>query len=265
MRLSVYGIVALVAAVVMTVGLIQTRNYTSVTVDGAQQLMEEWNAYRTEYRPRLFRSEDEHMQTFIANVAKCREWNQKEAASSTSESSTMGITPFTHLTDDEFTKYIVGQQQDVIVTQPPEQLIALQGPRPSSRVMQSMSNTITTTGGFQLQALPTGLDWRTKAPFPVSPVQNQGICGSCYAFGVTNAIQSAKIMKLGSASAVPVLSAEEIIDCDGLNHGCDGGNSPLSADRAIARGGLPNATAYPYTALYTNTTGTCLNVTEAQM
>jgi hypothetical protein len=41
-----------------------------------------------------------------------------------------------------------------------------------------------------LTALPDSVDWRTHTPAVVSPVKNQGGCGSCWAFSTVETIES---------------------------------------------------------------------------
>jgi C1A family cysteine protease len=61
-------------------------------------------------------------------------------------------------------------------------------------------------------------DWRTKNA--VSPVKNQGSCGSCYAFSALSTLESQYFLKYKKLKS---LSEQQIIDCDVLNHGCNSG------------------------------------------
>ncbi|KAF6023868.1 CTSO [Bugula neritina] len=70
-----------------------------------------------------------------------------------------------------------------------------------------------------LSHLPQKWDWREKGY--VSPVRNQKSCGGCWAFAVTETIESAAAKKFNASA--PVLSVQQIIDCDPTNKGCKGG------------------------------------------
>jgi hypothetical protein len=89
------------------------------------------------------------------------------------------------------------------------------------------------------------VDW-TKHGI-LGPVQDQGKCGSCWAFATTAAIEAVNNM-LG---AWPVkLSEQQLIDCLDVNcFGCSGG-FPMEALRYVSKnGGLLPAHAYPYCGL----------------
>ena len=89
----------------------------------------------------------------------------------------------------------------------------------------------------------------------------QGICGACWAFVASAATEAAvKIALLDSAQSaekrtellshidntIPMLSAQELIDCDtSFNRGCSGGN-PYLAMSFIIDQGLMSADSYPY-------------------
>ena len=70
--------------------------------------------------------------------------------------------------------------------------------------------------------LPTSVDWRTEGM--VTPVKNQGSCGSCWAFSSIEAIESAWMIK---GNEQVIMSTQELVDCTKSpvtqNNGCGGG------------------------------------------
>jgi len=68
--------------------------------------------------------------------------------------------------------------------------------------------------------LPTDFDSRQKWPGKIHPIRNQEQCGSCWAFGATEAL-SDRIAIQGGANVV--LSPQQLVSCDTSNYGCEGG------------------------------------------
>jgi len=95
---------------------------------------------------------------------------------------------------------------------------------------------------FDISALPNDVDWRGKA---VTPVKNQGQCGSCWAFSATGAMEGYSATKKGS---LPSLSEQQLVDCAGSsgNQGCNGG-WPNKAINWNAQKGSCSEASYPYT------------------
>ncbi len=119
------------------------------------------------------------------------------------------------------------------------------------------------------------MDWSSEAnPFGYSiipPVQNQGICGACWAFASTASVEAAMKISLHEAvahesrsgyrnsthlngsnahplngAAVPLLSAQQLIDCDrAFNTGCNGG-SPWYALQYVSINGVVSSRSYPF-------------------
>jgi C1A family cysteine protease len=91
---------------------------------------------------------------------------------------------------------------------------------------------------------PKTVDWRTKGA--VSPVGNQGACGSCYAWSATGAIEGANAIATGEPAQA--LSVQEIVDCDtqGDDQGCGGGLMDSAFDFVVRNGGLDTAQEYSY-------------------
>jgi len=83
----------------------------------------------------------------------------------------------------------------------------------------------------------------------VTPVKDQGQCGSCWAFSVTENIESMYCIKNQmDCTSFPPLSPQEIVDCDTSDDGCNGGDPPTAYQFIIQEGGLEDDSDYPYTA-----------------
>lgn len=84
-------------------------------------------------------------------------------------------------------------------------------------------------------AAPAQVNWVKDGR--VHSVQNQGRCGSCFAFAAVGAAEGV-LLKKGVKTR---LSVQQIVDCDKSNFGCDGvceifrDNRPLIKNRAISR------------------------------
>jgi C1A family cysteine protease len=108
------------------------------------------------------------------------------------------------------------------------------------------------TGGKRLlQVIPTSFDWRTKNA--VSPVKNQGNCGSCYAFASMATLESQYLIKY---AVLKKLSEQQIVDCDTSNSGCNGGIMANVYYYLMTKHGPDSSTDYPYISS-TGATGTC--------
>merc|ERR1712072_1394973 len=78
-------------------------------------------------------------------------------------------------------------------------------------------------GEDSIEDLPKLHDWRNhEGQNYVSPVVNQGSCGSCYAVAVTDMIQS-RVRILTKNRKKPKLSVQKVLSCSEYSQGCKGG------------------------------------------
>uniref|UniRef100_A0AAQ5Z6N3 Cathepsin F n=1 Tax=Amphiprion ocellaris TaxID=80972 RepID=A0AAQ5Z6N3_AMPOC len=130
-----------------------------------------------------------------------------------------GVTKFSDLTEEEFrSTYLNPLLSQWTLHRPMKPAAPVQGPAPDS------------------------WDWRDHGG--VSPVKNQGMCGSCWAFSVIGNIEGQWFLKNGTLLS---LSEQELVDCDGLDQACRGG-LPSNAYEAIEKlGGVETESDYSYT------------------
>jgi len=143
-----------------------------------------------------------------------------------------GITQFSDLTKEEFSH------------------LYLMKKTPKFEIIQGHENTFNNTGDENkawdwryVKSIKNGDTWSGC----VTPVYNQGQCGSCWAFSATEEIESMTCLQ-GYESLVQ-LSMQQIVDCTTTCYGCNGGWTYLAYEGIISNDGgdLDTYASYPYT------------------
>ena len=134
----------------------------------------------------------------------------------------LGVNKFTDMSMEEFRKIYLPSKFPI-------------KPRPNKKFLKPSDTT----------ELPSSVDW-VKAG-AVTPVKDQGQCGSCWAFSATGSMEGTwKI----SGHPLVSLSEQQLVDCSVTqgNRGCNGGTMDSSFAYVIRNGGITSEANYPYTA-----------------
>jgi hypothetical protein len=94
--------------------------------------------------------------------------------------------------------------------------------------------------------IPSSINWVESGY--VTPVKDQGQCGSCWSFSTTGALEGAYGIKYGKLLS---FSEQQLVDCDNLknggkDHGCNGGLMDNAFDWIHKNNGLCQESDYPY-------------------
>ncbi|CAN6226779.1 unnamed protein product [Urochloa humidicola] len=146
----------------------------------------------------------------------------------------LGETAFTDLTHEEFKAMYISS--------------GLSSLEPEGEMITTRAGPVHEGGGHgkeehtNLTALPLSVDWRMAGV--VTPAKNQGGCGSCWAFASVATMESAQAIRTGTTP--PLLSEQQLVDCDGYDMGCNGGDMGNAFRWVIQNGGITWAPWYPY-------------------
>jgi C1A family cysteine protease len=150
---------------------------------------------------------------------------------------TAGETPLLSLSDE--------QQKTILGAVPPE------GPpteedKKKSRALAMVQHE---EGRAGATAHPSSFDWRNRSGRNfVTPIKNQGGCGSCVAFGVLAGMESIIRIKKNNPNYIIDLSEAHLFYClKGDPNGCTNGWWPSSAYDKIKVSGVALEKYFPYT------------------
>jgi len=173
---------------------------------------------------------DEYVAKFNKSYADSMERSQREKAFNAnmdtirSENAkghryTMGVTPFTDLSAEEFNERYLGR---VVI------------PSDVNMTSHTLSNTRVNSGSHW--------DWRERGA--VTSVKNQNPCGTCWSFSAVGALEGIRQIMGGPLVS---LSNQEVQDCKG--NGCDGpgaGGWPSWGFQWAQEHGLASYETYPF-------------------
>ncbi|XP_009774957.1 vignain-like [Nicotiana tabacum] len=188
------------------------------TEESLWELYERWRSHHT-----VSRSLDEkhkRFNVFKANVHYVHDFNKKDKPYK------LKLNKFADMTNHEFRSHYAGSKV--------KHYRALQGtPSGNGSFMYANVNNV-----------PPSVDWRKKGA--VTPVKDQGQCGSCWAFSTVVAVEGINQIKTNKLIS---LSEQELVDCDTRqNQGCNGGLMDLAFDFIKKKGGITTEDNYPYRA-----------------
>ncbi|KAM0950238.1 putative fruit bromelain [Dioscorea sansibarensis] len=194
-------------------------------------MAERHEQWMVEYGRAYKNAEEKHLRSeiFKLNVKFIESFNREE-----SHKFKLGINQFTDLTNKEFRAMYTGFK-----------------PSPTGN---NRSKTKFKYANFT--DVPESVDWRDNGA--VTPIKDQGACGSCWAFSAVASMEG--VTKLSTGKLIS-LSEQELVDCDihGNDTGCQGGYMDNAFEFIIQNGGLTTEENYPYNA----TDGVCNTEKEA--
>ncbi|KAK4424117.1 Cysteine protease RD19A [Sesamum alatum] len=176
---------------------------------------------------KVYATQEEHdyrFSVFKANLRRARRHQKLDPAA------VHGVTQFSDLTPREFRRQFLGLNR------------RLRLPSDAHKAPILPTNN-----------LPTDFDWREHGA--VTPVKNQGSCGSCWSFSTTGALEGANFLATGNLVS---LSEQQLVDCDhecdpeekdSCDSGCSGGLMNSAFEYTLKSGGLMREEDYPYTGM----------------
>ena len=166
---------------------------------------------------------ESHFEIFHATLKEIQEHNLKRT------SWTQGINDYSDLTFDQFFNLRLMAPQNCSATY-------------NLKVSES----------FKQLGAPEAFEWNNFGV--VTPVKNQGSCGSCWTFSTVGSLESHWNI-LGKGKNM-TFAEQQLVDCAGAfnNFGCKGGLPSQAFEYIKSANGIESDKTYPYTAV----DGTCV-------
>ena len=148
---------------------------------------------------------------FLENLAKIEAHNADNA-----QTYEKGVNQFTAMTQEEFVQTYLGLEIE------------------STESNEEVTDNL----------IVGDVDWMSQGA--VTPIKNQGQCGSCWAFSATGGLEGLSKLAYGELKS---FSESQLVDCSTKygNHGCNGGLMD-NAFKFVKDHGIVTETEYPYVA-----------------
>ena len=150
-----------------------------------------WNKFKKTHNKSYLSEEHEsyRFEIFKQNLDKIEKHNSEHAMGL--HTYTLGVNAFADWTFAEFKQALFGTKYNATNSVK----------RASSGTFNRLSKSV---------KVPDAFDWREQGA--VTPVKNQGQCGSCWAFSTTGSLEGAHFRTTGKLVS---LSEQQLVDCSG--------------------------------------------------
>lgn len=177
-------------------------------------LQSDWSKFKLRFGKNYAKGEEDlRLAIFADNLRYASLLNKID------NTATYGVTQFSDLSAEEFAQRHLGLTTDAFVEDGTDCYV------PDATMISTLEKSF---------------DWTTKGA--LAGVQDQGQCGSCWAFATTAAVESAWFI---AGHDLVKLSEQQLVDCDEVQGGCEGGNM-YPAEGYVQRHGLAKWDDYPY-------------------
>lgn len=194
---------------------------------GKMDLKKTWNDWMAFFERKYPSVEEEYNRfgIFLQNLQSIAMWNTESK-----NDARLRPNQFADMTSEEFVNYVHGKNGKCFSG----------GQRPRFTIGANRK-----VEQKRVAANPASVDWEAQGV--VTPVKNQGQCGSCWSFSTTGSIECNYAIATGKLVS---LSEQQLMDCSYSygNLGCDGGEMDSAFKYVVNEGGLCTEEAYPYTA-----------------
>ncbi|EEZ97696.1 cathepsin L precursor [Tribolium castaneum] len=190
-------------------------------------VQEQWGAFKVTHK-KQYESETEErfrMKIFMENAHKVAKHNKLYAQGLVSFK--LGVNKYSDMLNHEFVHTLNGYNRS-------------KTPLRSGELDESI--TFIPPANVEL---PKQIDWRKLGA--VTPVKDQGQCGSCWSFSTTGSLEGQHFRK---SKKLVSLSEQNLIDCSEKygNNGCNGGLMDNAFRYIKDNGGIDTEQSYPYKA-----------------